>query len=82
MLLRFCWAHISASACSCLHYIYVDLSSYSEARGENGYISIGGRQERIQLFPEISINRELGTTNMAVLDSRQVSVTMPCCLSW
>jgi len=35
-------------------------------------VSISGRQERIQLFPEISINRELGTTNMAVLDRRQV----------
>ena len=52
--------------------MYVDVSSYSVARGESGYVRTGDDRERVDLFPDHDINQQLGTPNMAHITRHQV----------
>lgn len=64
---------MSCNLYRCLHFVYVDASSYSIAEGENGYSTRGTEREPTQMFPDQDTCKELGTTNMAHLNSEQVS---------
>ena len=59
----------------CQHYVYVDITSYPTALGEDGVIRRGNNREETQLFPDRNICRELGVTDMAYLNARQVRAT-------
>ena len=56
----------------CKHFVYVDLSAYTVIRGETGYTRTGGSQDSTQVFPDMTVNEDLGVTDMAYLDRDQV----------
>ena len=51
------------------------MSSYTVVRGTEGFINVGGRRHRTQLYPDKGISDELGTNNMAYLNPDQVRLT-------
>ena len=63
----------------CQHYVYVDITSYPTALGEDGVIRRGNNREETQLFPDRNICRELGVTDMAYLNARQVRARCRWC---
>ena len=59
----------------CKHYVYVDISAYPIAHGEDGWTS-EDKGDLAPLYPDDSITSELGTTNMAYLNEDQVRVAV------
>ena len=52
--------------------MYVDVSSFPSARGENGYVRNGDQMTPTQLFDDDAVSDQLGIGKMAKIDVNQV----------